>query len=292
MIRLLTPPVSPERSDAAGEATATLNDGNVVPRIGLGMGQVPNDGATAAATVSVAITLGYRSIDTAAHYANEAGVGEAIRAASVPRDALFLTTKLWNDRHGYDSALRAFDESLTRLGLDYVDLYLIHWPAPVRGLYVDTWRALARLKAEGRTRSIGVSNFNASHLARLLDETGVVPAVNQVELHPRFQQTALRAFHAEHGIATESWSPLAHGHLLTDPTIGALARKHGRTPAQVIIRWHLDSGLIVIPKSVVPARMRENFDVTNFRLDADDLAQIARLDRADGRIGFDPETSF
>ena len=206
----------------------------------------------------------------------------------MPRRDLFVTTKVWNDRQGYGEALRAFDESLARLRLDYVDLYLIHWPAPRRDAYVESWRALVRLREEGRARSIGVSNFNVEHLARLLDETGVAPAVNQVELHPRFQQAALRAFHAEHGIATMSWSPLAKGEVLGDPTIVELARRHGRTPAQVVIRWHVESGLIPIPKSAVPARMRENLDVFDFRLEADDMAAIARLDSAAGRLGFDP----
>jgi 2,5-diketo-D-gluconate reductase A len=268
--------------------TAALNDGRAIPRLGLGVWQIPNE--ETAAAVRTAIDAGYRSVDTAAIYHNEVGVGEAVRAAPVPRDALFVTTKVWNERQGHDETLRAFDESLARLGLDYVDLYLVHWPAPRRNRYVETWRALARLREEGRARSIGVSNFTVAHLRRVIDETGVVPAVNQIELHPRFQQGALRAFHAERGIVTESWSPLAQGKLVGDPTIDTIARKHGKTTAQVIIRWHLDLGLVVIPKSARPARMRENLDVLDFRLDDEDMARIAALDRPDGRLGFDPDT--
>ena len=267
--------------------TLALNDGRAIPQLGLGVWQIP-DGETAAAVLA-AIDLGYRSIDAAAIYHNEEGVGEGVRSAPVPREELFVTTKVWNERQGHDEALRAFDESLARLGLDYVDLYLIHWPAPRRDRYVDTWRALVRLREEGRARSIGVSNFTVAHLRRLVDETGVVPAVNQIELHPRFQQGALRAFHAERGIVTESWSPLGQGKLVGDPTIDTIARKHGRTSAQVIVRWHLDLGLVVIPKSSRPERMRENLDVLDFRLDAEDVARLAALDRPDGRLGFDPD---
>ena len=264
-----------------------LNDGRAIPQLGLGVWQIPNE--ETAAVVRTALDVGYRSFDTAAIYHNEAGVGEGLRGAPVPRDELFVTTKVWNDRQGYDETLRAFDESLGRLALDYVDLYLIHWPAPRRDRYVDTWRALVRLREEGRARSVGVSNFTAAHLRRLIGETGVVPAVNQVELHPRFQQGALRAFHAEHGITTESWSPLGQGRLVGDPTLDAIARKHGKTAAQVILRWHLDLGLVVIPKSVRAERLRENLDVLDFRLDAEDMARIAALDRPDGRLGFDPD---
>lgn len=269
------------------QPTIRLNDGRDIPQLGLGVWQTPQD--EAATVVGTAIKAGYRSVDTAAIYGNERGVGEGIASAGVPRSELFITTKLWNDKQGFDSALTALDNSLKRLGLDYVDLYLIHWPAPKQDRYVESWRALVRLREEGRAKSIGVSNFQPEHLERIIGETGVAPAVNQIELHPRFQQQTLRAVHAERGIATESWSPLGQGRLLADPAIEELARKHGKTPAQVIIRWHLDSGLIVIPKSVTPSRIRENLDVFGFQLDAGDLARIAELDSADGRIGPHPD---
>ncbi|MGH6894482.1 MAG: aldo/keto reductase [Dongiaceae bacterium] len=264
-----------------------LNSGNLIPQLGLGVWQVENERTLE--VVRIAIEAGYRSIDTAAIYGNEEGVGEGIRRAGTARDQLFVTTKLWNDRHGTDSALRGFDESLNRLRLDYVDLYLIHWPAPRQDAYVETWRALGRLKQYGRAKSIGVSNFKIPHLQRLLDETGIVPSVNQVELHPRFQQNALRDFHARHGIATESWSPLGQGTVLRDATIASLAKKHGRTPAQIVLRWHLESSLIAIPKSVTPSRITENIDIFGFELTADDMAKIAALDSVKGRIGPDPD---
>ncbi len=266
--------------------TIRLNDGNAMPQFGYGVWRVTNE--EAASAVNEAIKAGYRSIDTAAIYGNEEGVGEAISSTSVTRDELFITTKVWNDRHGYDSTLQAFDESLARLKLDFVDLYLIHWPVAGSEAYLDTWRALIKLKQDGRAKSIGVSNFLVPHLQRLIDETGVTPAVNQIELHPRFQQKELRAFHQANGIATESWSPLGQGTLLNDETLVAIGRKYGKTPAQVILRWHLDNGLIVIPKSVTPSRMRENIDVFDFELDADDLRAIEKLDDASGRVGPDP----
>jgi 2,5-diketo-D-gluconate reductase A len=266
--------------------TLQLNDGSEMPQLGFGVWQVPDDEATV--TVKTAITAGYRSIDTAAIYGNEAGVGRAIKAAGVPRSELFITTKLWNDRQGKDETPKAFDESLKKLGLDYVDLYLIHWPAPQRNLYVESWRALISLQKQGRVRSIGVSNFAAAHLARLIEATDVVPAVNQIELHPRLQQKALRDFHATHGIRTESWSPLGQGKRLDDPVLAAIAKKHSRTVAQIVLRWHIENQLIVIPKSVREARIRENFSLFDFKLDATDLAQIDKLD-ADGRIGPDPD---
>lgn len=266
-----------------------LSDGAAIPQLGLGVWQTPND--EAASVVGAALKTGYRHIDTAAAYQNEKGVGEGLLASGLARDEVFITTKVWNDHQGYDSALRAIEASLKRLQLEQIDLCLIHWPAPNRGLYLDTWRALIKAQEMGQVRSIGVSNFEVEHLDRIIGETGVTPVLNQIELHPRFQQTALRTAHAERGIKTESWSPLGQGQLLSDPAIAALAAKHGRTAAQVIIRWHLDSGLIVIPKSVTPSRIAENFDVFGFKLDAEDLAAIAALHQADGRIGPNPTTA-
>jgi 2,5-diketo-D-gluconate reductase A len=267
----------------------SFSDGHTIPQVGLGVWQTPNDVAVTA--VKAALEAGYRHVDTAAIYGNEEGVGEGMRASGVPREEVFLTTKLWNDAQGHDSALRAFDESLKRLGTDYVDLYLIHWPSAHRGLYVDSWKALVRLKEEGRARSIGVSNFNADHLERIIGETGVAPVLNQIELHPDFPQKALRSVHEKNGIRTESWSPLGQGHLLNHPTITALAGKLGRTPAQVIIRWHIQNGLIVIPKSVTPSRIVENFQVFDFELDGEAMQALDSLERTDGRIGPDPATA-
>ena len=269
------------------QSFVTLNDGRTMPQLGLGVWRTPQE--VAAEVVKIALEAGYRSVDTAAIYGNERGVGEGLKAAEVARADIFLTTKLWNDNQGFDSTLTAFDKSLGRLGLESVDLYMIHWPAPKKDLYVDTWKALVRLKEEGRAKSIGVSNFQPEHLQRIIDETGVVPAVNQVELHPSFQQRALRDAHAKHGIHTESWSPLGQGKQLEDPVVAEIARKHGRTPAQVVIRWHLDSGLIVIPKSVTPSRIVENFQVFDFELSEDEMEKIATLDNSRGRIGPDPD---
>ncbi|MFE2579005.1 aldo/keto reductase [Streptomyces sp. NPDC059378] len=257
--------------------TVTLNNGVEIPQLGFGVFQVPDD-ATAAA-VTAALETGYRSIDTAAIYGNEAGVGRALAASGLPRDELFVTTKLWNADQGYDATLRAFDASLAKLGLDHVDLYLIHWPAPARDLYRDSWRALERLAGEGRIRAAGVSNFQPGHLLRLMGDSTLVPAVNQIELHPGLQQAELRAFHAEHGIATEAWSPLAQGAVLDDRAVGDLAVRYGKSPAQVVLRWHLQLGNIVIPKSVTPARIRENFDVFDFVLTDEEMRAVAALDR-------------
>ncbi|MFJ2510255.1 aldo/keto reductase [Streptomyces griseoviridis] len=266
----------------------TLNNGVEMPQLGFGVWQVPDDEAERA--VATALESGYRSIDTAAIYGNEEGTGRAVAASGLPREDVFVTTKLWNSDQGYDSTLRAFDTSLAKLGLEYVDLYLIHWPAPDRDSYVDTYKAFERLHADGRVRAIGVSNFLPEHLKRLLDETSVVPAVNQIELHPQLQQRELRELHAEHGIATEDWSPLGSGKgLLEVPALVAIAQKHERTPAQVVVRWHLQVGNIVIPKSVTPSRIKENIDVFDFSLDAEDLAAISALDEG-RRVGSHPST--
>ncbi|MFG1811784.1 aldo/keto reductase [Streptomyces sp. NPDC049040] len=266
----------------------TLNNGVQMPQLGFGVWQVPDDEATDA--VATALDAGYRSIDTAALYGNEEGTGRALAASGLPREELFVTTKVWNTDHGYDAALRAFDLSLAKLGLEYVDLYLIHWPQPQRDAYTDTWRALERIAADGRARAIGVSNFQPAHLRRLVAGADVVPAVNQVELHPQLAQSELRAVHAELGIATEAWSPLGQGKgLLADPVVAKIADRHGRTAAQVVLRWHLQLGNVVIPKSVTPSRIRENIDVFDFELPAADLAELAALD--DGtRLGPDPDT--
>lgn len=266
-----------------------LNDGNEIPRLGYGVWQIAND--TAGRVVEYALKTGYRSIDTAAIYNNEDGVGRGIQASGVPREEIFLTTKLWNSDQGYDSAMKAMELSLKKLRVKNVDLYLVHWPSPRQDKYVPSWKALIKMKEQGLAKSIGVSNFSAVHLQRLLDETGITPTVNQVELHPWFQQRELRAFHAKHGIATESWSPLAQGKMFSDDTIGSIAGKHGKTPAQVIIRWHLQSGLIVIPKTETPARIEENFKVFDFDLTAEDMASLGNLDDPNGRIGPDPETA-
>jgi 2,5-diketo-D-gluconate reductase A len=264
----------------------TLNNGVRMPQLGFGVFQVGNDEARAA--VATALECGYRSIDTAALYGNEHGVGVAVSASGIPRGELFVTTKLWNADQGAGRVLPAFERSIDKLGLDYVDLYLIHWPVPSRDRFVETWEAFQGLYAEGRMRAIGVSNFTPPQLTRLLEETAVVPAVNQVELHPGFQQPELRAFHRAHGIATEAWSPLGQGAALTHPVITRLAERHEKTPAQVVLRWHLDLGNVVIPKSVTPGRIRENFSVFDFALTAEDARQIAGLESGH-RIGPDPD---
>ena len=266
--------------------TIALNDGASIPQLGLGVYKVPDDEAET--VVATALEAGYRHLDTASFYGNEGGVGRAMRASGVPRDEVFLTTKVWNTDHGYDETLRAFDLSLETLGTDHVELYLIHWPAPRQDRYVETYRALERIREEGRARSIGVSNFQVHHLERLLGETGVVPAVDQVEAHPWLQQRELRAFADAHGIVTEAWSPLARGRILDDPTLLRLADEHGVSTAQVVIRWHLQQGLVVIPKSVTPSRIRSNADVFGFELSDDDLAAIASLDSGQ-RTGSHPD---
>jgi 2,5-diketo-D-gluconate reductase A len=272
---------------ANGASEIELVDGRAIPQLGFGVFQVPPEDTASA--LAHALRIGYRSVDTAAAYRNERGVGEAVRDSGLGREDVFVTTKLWNNSHGRDTALEAFEKSLARLGLDYVDLYLIHWPVPTRDLYEETWQALTELHEQGRARSIGVSNFEIDHLERIIEASGVVPAVNQVELHPRFQQTELRRFHAEHSIATEAWSPLAQGAVLDDEAVVELASAHGKTPAQIVLRWHLQLGNVVIPKSVTPERIEENFDVFDFELDDDAMGRLEALDEG-GRIGPDPAT--
>ncbi|GAB0108271.1 aldo/keto reductase [Nocardia sp. JMUB6875] len=273
------------RSESSSVPSTVLNDGQTIPSLGFGVFLV-EEGDTFGA-VTTALETGYRHIDTAAIYGNEAEVGRAIREFGVARDEVFVTTKLWNSEQGYDSTLRAFDASLERLGLDQLDLYLIHWPVAQADRFVDTFRAFQKLKAEGRVTSIGVSNFNRDHLERLIAETGETPALNQIELSPNLVQAELRAFHTEHGIATEAWSPLGRGAALKDPTIVGIAAETGRTPAQVIIRWHLQLGNVVIPKSVTPSRIRENFDVFSFELTDEQMRAITALDSGT-RVGPDP----
>ena len=264
-----------------------LPDGESIPQLGFGVFQVPPE--ETAEVVLHALETGYRSIDTAAAYENERGVGEALERSGLPREELFITTKLWNDRQGRDSARRAFEQSLERLGLECVDLYLIHWPAPRQNRYLESWETLCELKAEGLARSIGVSNFLPEHLEPLIDATGTAPALNQVELHPLLQQRELRAYHAAKGMLTEAWSPLGRGQLVGDETISRIADAVDRTPAQVILRWHIQLGNVVIPKSVTPERIEENFGLFDFELSADQLHQIETLDRGE-RTGPDPAT--
>jgi 2,5-diketo-D-gluconate reductase A len=264
----------------------TLNDGIQIPQLGFGVWRVSNDDAIP--SVAKALEVGYRHIDTAALYRNEEGVGEAVRASGVPREEIFVTTKLWPSDYGTDEALAGFEASFKRLDIEYVDLLLLHWPAPGRDRYVETWRTLERLTGDERLRAIGVSNFQAPHLRRLVDETDTVPVLNQVELHPTLAQAELRATHRELGIATEAWSPLGQSEDLRNPTITAIAERIGRTPAQVIIRWHLQVGNIVIPKSTTPSRIEENFDVFGFELSDADVAAIEGLD-AGNRLGPDPD---
>ncbi|MFB7861413.1 aldo/keto reductase [Streptomyces sp. NPDC056069] len=267
--------------------TVTLNNGTEMPRLGFGVFQVPDEETTAA--VTAALEAGYRSIDTAAIYGNEAGVGKALASSGLARDELFVTTKLWNADQGHDATLRAFDASLAKLGLDHVDLYLVHWPAPARDLYLDSWKAIEKLVADGRVRTAGVSNFQPAHLNRILDGSDLVPAVNQIELHPGLQQRALRELHARHSIVTEAWSPLAQGAVLEEPVLREIAARYGKSTAQVVLRWHLQLGNVVIPKSVTPARIRENIDVFDFALSADEMKAVAALDQG-LRTGPDPDT--
>ncbi|MBM3604744.1 MAG: aldo/keto reductase [Alphaproteobacteria bacterium] len=264
----------------------TLNDGHRMPQLGTGIWQI--DDAKTPEVVAEALRIGYRLIDGAAAYKNERGMGEGIRAAGIPRDEIFVTTKLWNDAQGHDAALRAFDASLERCGLEYLDLYLIHWPLPRLDAYVDTWKALIRLRDEGRVRSIGVANFHEPHLKRLIDETGVTPALNQIELHPSLPQVRMREVNRQMGIVTQSWTPLGRGDSFNAPEVVAVAERLARTPAQVILRWHIQHGLSVIPKSENPDRLAQNFDVLDFELSEQDMAALDGLDRGH-RTGPDPD---
>ncbi|MDX6653722.1 MAG: 2,5-diketo-D-gluconate reductase [Solirubrobacterales bacterium] len=267
--------------------TVTLSDGVEIPQLGYGVFQIPPDETQRA--VEAALEAGYRHIDTAAAYRNERGVAAGIAASGVPRGEIFITTKLWNSEQGFDSTLAAFERSTEALDTDHVDLYLIHWPIPSRDLYLDTWRAFERIHGEGGARSIGVSNFRVADLERLRQEAETMPMVNQIELHPLLQQAELRAWHAEHGVVTEAWSPLAQGEVLEDETLMTIAAHHQKTVAQVILRWLLQRGHVVIPTSVTPERIRANLDLFDFELSEDDLAAIARLE-AGHRTGPDPET--
>jgi diketogulonate reductase-like aldo/keto reductase len=268
-----------------------LNSGVIMPQLGLGVWQA-KDGKEVETAVSTALDAGYRLIDTAAVYGNEHGVGRAIAASDVPREEIFVTTKVWNADQGYDQTLVAFNKSLQRLGLDYVDLYLIHWPVPSKDAYIDTWHALEKLYTDGKVRAIGVSNFTIEYLERLMNESTVVPVVNQVELHPRLSQEPLRAYCAQHDIAVESYSPLggSGGDLLDEPILRQIGEAYNKTPAQVVLRWHIQNDLIVIPKSVNPDRIRQNIDIFDFELSSEDMAELHQLN-TDTRIGSDPETA-
>lgn len=264
-----------------------LNDGNDIPQLGFGVWRLPERDAPA--IVGEAIRVGYRHIDTAQGYDNEAGVGQAIRQAEVPREELFVTSKLRTGDQGYDKAKRSFEASLKRLGLETMDLFLIHWPVPAQDKYVETWKAFIDLHQDGRVRAIGVSNFLPAHLERIIGETGVAPAVNQIELHPYYQQREVRDYHAERGIVIESYSPLGSGAVIGDATIAEIGRKYGRSVGQTIIRWHLQQGLVVLPKTATPARVSENFHVFDFTLSPEDMERIDALDRKDGKTLPSPE---
>lgn len=264
-----------------------LNDGSTIPQLCFGVFRVPDEQATPA--VAAALAAGYRAIDTAAYYRNEPGTGAAIAASGIPREQLYVTTKVWHTDLGYDTTLAALEQSLANLRLDYLDLYLIHWPVPRRDKYVETWRALEKIRSDGLARSIGVSNFQPAHLQRLLAETGTIPAVNQIELHPWLPQAEVREFDARHGIATQAWSPLGHGQLIADPVVARVAERHGKTTAQILLRWNLELGNIVISKSVTPQCIRSNMEIFDFTLTIDDHAELATLDSGT-RTGPHPDT--
>lgn len=266
--------------------THTLNNGQVIPQLGLGVYKLTTD--IAEGLIREAIDTGYRRIDTAAFYGNEVEIGAGVRNCGLPREEIFVTTKIWNDDQGYDRALAAIDESLQRLNIDYVDMLMIHWPKPQQNLFVETWAAFQKAMESGKIRGIGVSNFKPNHLEQLIAAGGTVPAMNQIELHPGLQQLELREFNAAHGIATEAWSPLARGRFNEDPVVLAIAAKHSKTPTQVIIRWHIDLGNLVIPKTATAARLRENISVFDFKLDTDDLVAMQTLE-AGLRTGPNPD---
>lgn len=273
------------------QSLVQLNNEVIMPQLGLGVWQA-KDGQEVELAVTTAIDAGYRLIDTAAVYGNESGVGRAIAASGVPREELFITTKVWNADQGYEQTLAAFDKSLKRLNLEYIDLYLIHWPVPAKDKYVDTWRALEKLYSDGKVKAIGVSNFTTDYLDRLMDESTIIPAVNQIELHPHLSQVELREYCKQYGIAVESYSPLggAGGKLLNEPVLRSIGEQYNKSPAQVVIRWHIQNDLIVIPKSVTPERIRQNIDVFDFELNDQDMQSINDLD-CNERVGSDPTTA-
>lgn len=266
-----------------------LNDGNHIPQLGFGMWQLPNKEAHK--IVSHAFNVGYRLIDSAQIYQNESGLGQAIAETELRREEIFITTKIWNSEQGHEQTLKSFDISMKKLGLDYLDLLLIHWPAPQLNKYLETWKTLIELQKAGRVKSIGVSNFNKDHLEKIINETSVVPVINQIEVHPYFQRKDLRSFHDQHGIRTEAWSPLGQGQVLSNPVIKKIATSYGKSAAQIIIKWHMEQGLIAIPKSVTLARIQENFEVFDFHLTDKDIELISQLDDPKGRIGPDPMTA-
>lgn len=270
------------------QGTVTLHNGVKMPYFGLGVYKI-EDGNDVINSVKTALKFGYRSIDTAALYENEEGVGQAIKDSGIPREEIFVTTKVWNTDHGYENTLKAFDKSIAKLGLEYVDLYLIHWPG--KDKFVDTWRALEKLYREGLVRAIGVSNFKPHHLQTLMDKSEEKPVINQVELHPYFQQKELREFCKEHDIVVEAWSPLARGQVLDDPVLNKIGKKYGKSPAQVTLRWHLQSDIVVIPKSVTPSRIKENADIFDFELTDEEMGQINQIDK-NTRFFKDPDVFF
>jgi 2,5-diketo-D-gluconate reductase A len=267
----------------------TLNDGHRIPQLGFGMWKIGDNEAPA--LVDHAIKSGYRSIDSAQIYENEAGLGRAIAESPVKREELFITTKIWNSEQGFDSTMKSFEVSMQKLKLDYLDLLLIHWPSAFRNLYAETWKALIELQKQKRVRTIGVSNFMPENLEKIIHESGVVPAINQIELHPKFQQKELQAIHARYNIQTEAWSPLGQGTLLSEPVILSMARKHGKSSAQIILRWHIQKNFVVIPKSSTPTRIFENFQIFDFELDASDMDLMEKMDDPMGRVGPNPQTA-